>query len=115
MKTHFVSAAEIFAKKNRPIRYQLFGEAANEAGGVVWMKYLRKKILVISDPLIAKELYTKHSSCLIRSGISNGLMKSMIGSSVLTVDGEEWLYMAAPNGGALEAKCDCLLFSTRGH
>ena len=93
MKTHFVSAAEIFAKKNRPIRYQLFGEAANEAGGVVWMKYLRKKILVISDPLIAKELYTKHSSCLIRSGISNGLMKSMIGSSVLTVDGEEWLHL----------------------
>ena len=93
MKTHFVSAAEICTKKNRPIRYQLFGEAANEAGGVVWMKYLRKKILVISDPLIAKELYTKHSSCLIRSGISNGLMKSMIGSSVLTVDGEEWLHL----------------------
>ena len=93
MKTQFVNAAEIFAKKNRPIRYQLFGEVANEAGGVIWMKYFRKKILVISDPLIAKELYTKHSSSLIRSGISNGIMKWMMGSSVLTIDGEEWLHL----------------------
>ena len=91
MKSEFVSATEVFSPKNRPIRYQLFSEVANEAGGVVWMKYLRKKILVISDPLIAKELYTKHASSLIRSGISNGLMKSVLGSSVLTVDGDEWL------------------------
>ena len=93
MKSEFVSATEVFSPKNRPIRYQLFSEVANEAGGVVWMKYLRKKILVISDPLIAKELYTKHAPCLIRSGISNGLMKSVIGSSVLTVDGDEWLHL----------------------
>jgi len=89
----FICGKEIFSPKNRPIRYQLFANIANKAGGVAWIKFLEKKILIVSDPLVAKELYTKHASGLIRAGISNGIIIQMVGSSVLTVNGDEWLHL----------------------
>jgi cytochrome P450 len=91
--TEFICGKEIFSPKNRPIRYQLFANIANKAGGVAWIKFLEKKILIVSDPLVAKELYTKHASGLIRAGISNGIIIQMVGSSVLTVNGDEWLHL----------------------
>lgn len=93
MTTEFICGQEIFSPKNRPIRYKLFAKTANKAGGVAWIKFLQKNILVVSDPLVAKELYTKHASSLIRSGISNGIIMEMVGSSVLTVNGDEWLHL----------------------
>ena len=93
MSTQFICGKEIFSPRNRPVRYQRFAEAANEAGGVVWIKFLKKKILVVSDPLVAKELYTKHAAGLTRSGISNKIVEHMIGRSVLTVNGDEWIHL----------------------
>ena len=93
MTTEIFCGKEIFSQRNRPIRYQLFAKTANKAGGVAWIKFLGKKILVVSDPLVAKELYTKHASSLIRTGISNEIIMLMIGSSLLTVNGDEWLHL----------------------
>ena len=93
MTTEFICGKEIFSPKNRPIRYKLFAKTANKAGGVAWIKFLQKNILVVSDPLVAKELYTKHASSLIRTGISNEIIMLMIGSSLLTVNGDEWLHL----------------------
>ena len=93
MTTEFICGKEIFSPRNRPIRYQLLAKTANKAGGVAWIKFLGKKILVVSDPLVAKELYTKHDSSLIRSGISNQIITLMVGSSLLTVNGDEWLHL----------------------
>ena len=93
MTTKFICGKEIFSPRNRPIRYQLFAKTANKAGGVAWIKFLGKKILVVSDPLVAKELYTKHASSLIRDGVSNEIIELMIGKSLLTVNGDEWLHL----------------------
>jgi cytochrome P450 len=89
----FICGKEIFSPKNRAIRYQLFAKTANKAGGVAGIKFLGKKILVISDPLVAKELWLKHGSSLIRSGISNEILKLRIGNSLSTVNGDEWLHL----------------------
>lgn len=85
------SANNFFLPNNRPIRYRLFAKAANKAGGAISFKHFGKNIFIISDPLIAKELLTTHTSKLVRKGIINNLLRTLMGDSVLTVSGKEWL------------------------
>lgn len=81
----------IFSKSNNSIRYRLIAHAANESGGIHSLRFKGKNIVLVSDPIIAKELHTKHASSLIRRGPINNLVRLIIGDSLLTINGDEWL------------------------
>ena len=84
-------AATIFSPRNNAIRYKLLAELANDAGGIACFRYIGKNIVVISDPVAARELHTVHSGKLVRKGRINNTLRLTIGDSVLTVNGDSWL------------------------
>lgn len=84
-------AEAIFSPSNNAIRYQLLAEIANEAGGIASFRYIGKNIVVVSDPVAARELHTVHSGKLVRKGRVNNTLRLTIGDSLLTVNGDTWL------------------------
>ena len=82
---------EIFSAKFASTRYQRVARAANEAGGVLSVKYFGKNIIIVSDPVIDREFHTKHVSRLKRGGHVYSILRTVLGDGLLTANGSEWL------------------------
>lgn len=85
------STKSIFAARNSSVRYRLIAEAANQFDGMALLRFKGKSIAIVSDPLIARELHTKHAESLTRRSTVNSLLRLVIGDSLLTIDGDQWL------------------------
>lgn len=82
---------EIFSAKFASTRYQRVARAANEAGGVLSVKYFGKDIVIISDPVVGRELHTTHVSRLKRGDQVYSILRTIVGDGPLTANGSEWL------------------------
>jgi cytochrome P450 len=81
----------IFLPKSSSIRYRLMATAANEAGGALSVKYYGKNVFIVSDPVLGRELHTKHASSLMRGGFPYKIVRTLVGVGPLTANGIEWL------------------------
>jgi cytochrome P450 len=81
----------IFLPKFSSIRYKLMATAANEAGGTLSVKYYGRNVVIISDPVLGREIHTKYASSLMRGGLPYLILRTLMGVGPLTANGIEWL------------------------